>query len=188
MELIFADEEASPSEHQKKPPKKPWCILLVDDDAEVHAVTRLALKGFEFQGSELELLSAQSAQAGREFFHSRDDIALTIVEPISNGLGSDNFAILWDGKDLHGLNSSGVAPAAWSPDYFRKRHAGAMPQRGWDSVTTPGAVAGWAALSSRFGKLPFADLMEPAIELAERGHGVGVIVADKWARQKVGSQ
>ncbi|MCB2041126.1 MAG: gamma-glutamyltransferase, partial [Rhodoferax sp.] len=60
---------------------------------------------------------------------------------------------------------------------------GAMCERGWDSVTTPGAVAGWVAMSKRFGKLPFADLMEPAIELAERGHGVGCIVADKWARQ-----
>ncbi|WP_418316322.1 gamma-glutamyltransferase family protein [Piscinibacter sakaiensis] len=109
--------------------------------------------------------------------------ALTIVEPISNGLGSDNFAILWDGKGLHGLNSSGVAPATWTPDYFRKKYGNAIPERGWDSVTTPGAVAGWVELSKRFGKLPFADLMEPAIELAERGHGVGVIVADKWARQ-----
>jgi len=58
-----------------------------------------------------------------------------------------------------------------------------MPLRGWDTVTTPGAVAGWVALSERFGKLPFADLLEPAIELAERGHGVGRIVADKWGRQ-----
>ena len=108
--------------------------------------------------------------------------ALTIVEPVSNGLGSDNFAILWDGQQLHGLNSSGVAPAAWNPEYFRRKHGPTMPVRGWDSVTTPGAVAGWVALSSRFGKLPFADLLAPAIELAERGHGVGVIVADKWAR------
>jgi gamma-glutamyltranspeptidase/glutathione hydrolase len=109
--------------------------------------------------------------------------ALTIVEPVSNGLGSDNFAILWDGQQLHGLNSSGVAPAAWTPESLRKKHGDTMPQRGWDTVTTPGAVAGWVALSERFGKLPFADLMEPAIELAERGHGVAVIVADKWARQ-----
>ena len=109
--------------------------------------------------------------------------ALTIVEPVSNGLGSDNFAILWDGQQLHGLNSSGVAPAAWNPAYFRRKHGDAMPVRGWDSVTTPGAVAGWVALSQRFGKLPFADLLEPAIELAERGHGVGRIVADKWGRQ-----
>jgi gamma-glutamyltranspeptidase/glutathione hydrolase len=109
--------------------------------------------------------------------------ALTIVEPVSNGLGSDNFAILWDGKELHGLNSSGVAPAAWNPDYFKSRHGGVMPERGWDAVTTPGAVAGWAALSKRFGKLPFGDLLEPAIELAERGHALACIVADKWARQ-----
>jgi gamma-glutamyltranspeptidase / glutathione hydrolase len=109
--------------------------------------------------------------------------ALTIVEPVSNGLGSDNFAILWDGHSLHGLNASGVAPAAWNPAYFRRKHGEAMPTRGWDTVTTPGAVAGWVALSERFGRLPFADLLEPAIELAERGHGVGRIVADKWARQ-----
>jgi gamma-glutamyltranspeptidase/glutathione hydrolase len=112
--------------------------------------------------------------------------AMTIVEPVSNGLGSDNFAILWDGKALHGLNSSGVAPAAWTPEYFRKKHGDVFPQRGWDSVTTPGAVAGWVALSQRFGKLPFADLLAPAIELAERGYGVGVITADKWARQVPG--
>ncbi len=109
--------------------------------------------------------------------------ALTVVEPVSNGLGSDNFAILWDGSELHGLNASGVAPAAWNPDYFRRKHGEAMPMRGWDSVTVPGAVAGWVALSERFGKLPFADLLGPAIELAERGHAVGCIVADKWQRQ-----
>ncbi len=113
--------------------------------------------------------------------------ALTIVEPISNGLGSDNFAILWDGKAMHGLNASGVAPAAWNPAYFRRKYGetngNKLPLRGWDTVTTPGAVAGWVALSKRFGKLPFADLMAPAIELAERGHGVGRITADKWALQ-----
>jgi gamma-glutamyltranspeptidase/glutathione hydrolase len=113
--------------------------------------------------------------------------ALTIVEPISNGLGSDCFAILWDGQALHGLNASGVAPAAWNPGYFRQKYGDAnghkLPLRGWDTVTTPGAVAGWAALSKRFGKLPFADLMQPAIELAERGHGVGRITAHKWGLQ-----
>jgi gamma-glutamyltranspeptidase/glutathione hydrolase len=109
--------------------------------------------------------------------------ALTIVEPVSNGLGSDLFAILWDGQRLQGLNASGVAPAAWDPAYFERRHGGQIPLRGWDTVTTPGAVAGWVALSQRCGRLPFADLLAPAIELAEQGHGVGCIVADKWARQ-----
>ncbi len=108
---------------------------------------------------------------------------LPIVEPISNGLGGDSFAILWDGERLQGLNSSGGAPAAWSLDYFQRKHGGKIPERGWDSVSVPGAVAGWVALSERFGKLPFADLLEPAIEIAERGHGVGRIVATKWARQ-----
>ena len=89
---------------------------------------------------------------------------LPIVEPISNGLGSDNFAILWDGRQLHGLNASGGAPAAWNPDYFRRKHGDTLPKRGWDTVTTPGAVAGWVALSERFGKLPFGDLLEPAID------------------------
>src|SRR5579859_866253 len=112
---------------------------------------------------------------------------LTIVEPVSNGLGSDCFAILWDGKQLTGLNSSGVAPAAWSPEYFARKYGtdgnglAERPIRGWDSVTVPGAVAGWAMLHERFGKLPFADLMEPAIEIAERGHSVAPIVAYKWA-------
>ncbi len=108
---------------------------------------------------------------------------LPIVEPISNGLGSDNFAILWDGKELHGMNSSGAAPAAWNIDYYQRRHGGKFPERGWDSVSVPGAVAGWVALSRRFGKLPFADLLEPAIDIAERGYGVGVVTATKWARQ-----
>jgi gamma-glutamyltranspeptidase/glutathione hydrolase len=108
--------------------------------------------------------------------------AMAIVEPCSNGLGSDNFAILWDGKQLHGLNSSGVAPAAWNPAYFRRKHGDKFPLRGWDTVTVPGAVAGWVALSERFGQLPFGDLLQPAIELAERGYGVGPVTADKWAK------
>jgi gamma-glutamyltranspeptidase/glutathione hydrolase len=73
--------------------------------------------------------------------------ALTIVEPVSNGLGSDLFAIVWDGHQLHGLNASGVAPAAWNPDYFKKHSNGKVPMRGWDAVTVPGAVSGWSAFS-----------------------------------------
>ena len=110
--------------------------------------------------------------------------AMTIVEPVSNGLGSDAFCILWDGQALHGLNASGRAPAAWTPAYFRRKHgadATTPPRRGWDSATVPGAVAGWVALSERFGRLPFADLLQPAIEIAERGYAVPVVVQQKWA-------
>src|SRR5437868_11788780 len=74
---------------------------------------------------------------------------MTLCEPCSNGLGSDAFAILWDGKQMHGLNASGTAPAAWTPDYFRKKYgeAATPPKRGIDSVSVPGAVAGWMTLS-----------------------------------------
>jgi gamma-glutamyltranspeptidase/glutathione hydrolase len=112
--------------------------------------------------------------------------AITVVEPVSNGLGSDAFALVWDGKKLHGLNASGVAPAAWNVDYFKRKYGennglAAQPVRGWDTVTVPGVIAGWEALHKKFGSLPFADLMEPAIEIAERGHAVAGIVARKWA-------
>jgi gamma-glutamyltranspeptidase/glutathione hydrolase len=110
--------------------------------------------------------------------------AMTIVEPCSNGLGSDAFALVWDGQQLHGLNASGTAPQAWTPEYFRAKYgddARAPAKRGWDSVTVPGAVASWVALSERFGKLAFADLLEPAIEIAERGYAVPWVVRQKWA-------
>jgi gamma-glutamyltranspeptidase/glutathione hydrolase len=109
--------------------------------------------------------------------------AMTVLEPCSNGLGSDAFCILWDGQKLHGLNASGPAPAAWDLDYFRKKYGEAArqpPMRGWDSVTVPGAVAAWVQLSKRFGKLGFAELLAPAIDIAERGYAVPVVVQEKW--------
>jgi gamma-glutamyltranspeptidase/glutathione hydrolase len=110
---------------------------------------------------------------------------ICLTEPCSNGLGSDAFAVVWDGSRLHGLNASGTAPAAWSPEYFRRRYGddpAARPERGWDTVTVPGAVAGWAALHRRFGRLGFADVLAPAIEYAERGFAVSPMVHDKWQR------
>ena len=132
------------------------------------------------------------AQAGLRMLHKGGNAvdaaiaaaaAMTIVEPVSNGLGSDAFCILWDGKALHGLNASGGAPAIWTPDYFRRKYgdtATTPPKRGMDSATVPGAVSSWVALSERFGKLPFADLMEPAIEIAERGYLLPPVVQQKW--------
>ena len=108
---------------------------------------------------------------------------LTITEPVRHGLGSDAFCILWDGQQLHGLNASGKAPQSWTPDYFKRKYGAdvaAPPKRGFDSVTVPGAVSSWVALSERFGKLPFADLMEPAIDIAERGYLLPVVVQQKW--------
>lgn len=105
---------------------------------------------------------------------------LAVVEPTGNGLGSDAFAILWDGKELHGLNASGRSPAAWTPDRFAGHDT--MPLRGWESVTVPGAVSAWRDLSARFGKLPFEALIEPAIGYAANGFLVSPIIAELWAR------
>src|SRR5262245_55203513 len=108
-------------------------------------------------------------------------ITLTVVEPTSNGIGSDAFAILWDGKKLHGLNASGRSPEGWTRDRFKGKSA--MPTKGWDAVTVPGAVSAWVALSERFGKLQFADLFEPAIRYATDGYLLSPTIARLWAAQ-----
>lgn len=109
-------------------------------------------------------------------------IALTVVEPNMNGIGSDAFAILWDGEALHGLNASGRSPAAWTADHFSKYEQ--MPTKGWDAVTTPGCVSAWVTLSQRFGALPFADLFEPAIRYARDGWLVPPITAASWSKAR----
>lgn len=105
-------------------------------------------------------------------------IALTVVEPTGNGVGSDAYCILWDGTELHGLNASGRSPAGWTPERFAGLDE--MPFRGWDSVTVPGAVGAWAELSQRFGKLDFATLFEPAVRYAEGGFAVSPVIARLW--------
>ncbi|MEM6565405.1 MAG: gamma-glutamyltransferase family protein [Pseudomonadota bacterium] len=107
-------------------------------------------------------------------------ITLTVVEPSGNGLGSDAFAILWDGQELHGLNASGRAPQGWTPERFEGHTE--MPFHGWESVTVPGAVSSWVAMSDRFGALPFETLFEPAVRYAESGFPVSPIIATLWAR------
>ncbi|MGO8964648.1 gamma-glutamyltransferase family protein [Mycobacterium sp.] len=107
-------------------------------------------------------------------------IALTVVEPVSNGIGSDAFAIVWDGRQLHGLNASGRSPAAWTPEYFG---ADGVPALGWNSVTVPGAVSAWVELHAKFGKLPFDRLFEPAISYGRRGFLVSPTIAEQWAAQ-----
>jgi gamma-glutamyltranspeptidase/glutathione hydrolase len=108
-------------------------------------------------------------------------IALTVVEPCMNGIGGDAFALVWHQGKLHGLNASGRAPRAWSPEHFAGRVA--MPPRGWGAVTVPGAVSAWRALSERFGALPFARLFEPAIEYAAQGFLVSPTVHRQWQAQ-----
>ncbi|MCB1162821.1 gamma-glutamyltransferase family protein [bacterium] len=107
-------------------------------------------------------------------------IALTVVEPTSNGIGGDAFAMVWTGEHLHGLNGSGRSPAAWTPERFSGRAH--MPETGWDSVTVPGAVHAWVSLSERFGRLPFAQLFGPALRYAREGWLVPPVTAAAWAR------
>jgi gamma-glutamyltranspeptidase / glutathione hydrolase len=107
-------------------------------------------------------------------------IALTVVEPVSNGIGSDAFAIVWDGRELHGLNASGRSPAAWTPEYFGGK---GVPPFGWNSVTVPGAVSAWVELHAKFGRLPFDRLFESAISYARNGFLLSPTIADQWAAQ-----
>ncbi|MFN9726403.1 gamma-glutamyltransferase family protein [Acidovorax sp.] len=115
-------------------------------------------------------------------------MALTVLEPTGCGIGSDAFAIVWDGQELHGLNASGRSPAAWTPEYFEA--IGGIPERGWNTVTVPGAVSAWVALSRRLGQLPLAQLAQPAIDYARHGFPVSPIIARQWAlgAAKLGAQ
>ncbi|MFG2055362.1 gamma-glutamyltransferase family protein [Micromonospora sp. NPDC048930] len=125
-------------------------------------------------------------------------ITLTVVQPPSNDIGGDLFAIVWDGERLHGLNASGRSPAALTRELVLAAtdrrgaepvealggaQAGgpAMPARGWLPVTVPGAPAGWRDLHERFGSLPFAELFTDAIGYAEHGFPVAPGTAATWA-------
>jgi gamma-glutamyltranspeptidase/glutathione hydrolase len=128
-----------------------------------------------------------AAQAGLAMLHAGGNavdaalaaaITLTVVEPIMNGIGGDLYALVWDGQQLHGLDATGAAPAAWQSARFAGRTE--MPRTGWDSVTVPGQVSGWQALSQRFGALPFARLFEPAVRYADEGFPVSPVIASVW--------
>jgi len=110
-------------------------------------------------------------------------VAATVVEPATSSMGGDAFALVWDGKRLHGLNGSGRAPAALSADRLRSDGYESMPEYGWLPVTVPGAPAAWRDLHRRFGSLPFSRLIEPAVAYAERGHPVSPISVWHWRWQ-----
>lgn len=107
---------------------------------------------------------------------------LTVVEPTSNGIGGDTFAMVWTKGRLYGLNSSGPAPQQISIEALKAKGMEKMPVGGWEPVTVPGAPAAWAALSKRFGKLPFPTVLQPAADHARHGHPVAPTVARAWQR------
>jgi gamma-glutamyltranspeptidase/glutathione hydrolase len=106
-----------------------------------------------------------------------------LVEPQSNGIGGDLFAIVYEAKTgaLHGLNASGWAPSGLTPAFMRQRGFQQMPESGIHTVTVPGAVAGWEALRTRLGTLPMSDLLAPAIFYANEGFPVSDVIAAAWA-------
>ena len=108
--------------------------------------------------------------------------AMPLLEPTSNGLGSDCFALVWveAEKKLYGLNASGVAPAALSAAMVREMGHQTMPQTGWIPTMVPGAPAGWAELNRRFGTKPLAQLFAPAISAAREGVPVQVNLEPMW--------
>ena len=107
--------------------------------------------------------------------------ALTVLEPTSNGIGSDAFALIWDGATLHGLNASGRAPQALNADAVRAQGHTIFPSNGWLPVTVPGAPAAWDDLNRRFGRLELSRVLAPAITYARDGFPVSPIVAEYWA-------
>jgi gamma-glutamyltranspeptidase/glutathione hydrolase len=116
--------------------------------------------------------------------------ALTVVEPTSCSIGGDAFALVWIRNpatgtgELHGLNASGPAPAGLSLDQIRSAGHETMPMHGWTPVTVPGCPASWATLSRRFGKLPFKDLLAPAIALARDGFAVTPVISQLWQKSE----
>jgi len=108
--------------------------------------------------------------------------ALGVVEPMSNGIGGDLFAIYWDARTgrLTGINASGWTPRSLTRDFLQQKGFATMPQQGIHSVTVPGCVEGWEKLHKRFGRLPWAELFEPAIYYASQGFPVTEIISGHW--------
>ena len=109
--------------------------------------------------------------------------ALGLMEPVSNGIGGDLFAIVWDAKSkkLHGYNGSGRSPKSLTLAWFKEHGYRAIPAHGPLPVSVPGAVDGWFALHERFGKLPMKAILAPTIAYAREGFPVTELIAHYWA-------
>ena len=109
--------------------------------------------------------------------------AMTVLEPTSNGLGSDAFALVWleEKKELLGLNASGRAPKSITAEEVRAQGYTEMPQRGWIPVMVPGAPSAWAELTAEYGKRTLRENLEPAIRYAREGYAVTPTIAKLWA-------
>ena len=107
---------------------------------------------------------------------------LTVIEPCSNGIGGDAFALLWHGGKPYGLNASGPSPMGLNIDVMKQLGFDAMPIYGAATINVPGIPSAWAALSSRFGKLGLEGCLAPAVEYARYGFPLSLSVQDDWGR------
>jgi gamma-glutamyltranspeptidase/glutathione hydrolase len=108
-----------------------------------------------------------------------------VVEPYVNGIGGDLFAVYYNAKSgkLYGLNSSGWTPKALTIDYLKARGVDHINPIGVETIDVPGTVAGWDALRSRFGTLPFTKLLAPAIYYAQNGFPLAEKNARWWVEK-----
>jgi len=107
---------------------------------------------------------------------------LTVVEPTSNGIGADAFALVWTNGKLHGLNASGKSPKNISIEKVQAMGHTEMPKMGLVPITVPGAPGAWAELSQKFGKLPLIEALAPAINYAQNGYPISPTLGKYWAR------
>src|SRR5262252_7763576 len=132
-----------------------------------------------------------AAQAGAQILerggHAVDaaiaaNAVMGVVEPEMNGIGGDLFVMIAESNGaIHGLNAGGWAATGLTSGGLRARGFSEMPVDGIHTVTVPGAVAGWEALHARFGRLPLADVIAPAVFYAQQGFPVSDIIAARWA-------
>ena len=107
---------------------------------------------------------------------------LTVVEPTSNGIGGDAFALVYTKNELHGLNGSGPAPMQISIDTLKQQGHTEIPRFGFVPVTVPGAPKSWARLIERFGNLTLSQCLEPAIKYAKDGYPLSPTLAHGWKK------
>ena len=110
-------------------------------------------------------------------------VVLSVVEPTCNGVGGDAFALVWDGKKLHGMNASGKSPELITLEEIKSMGYKKIPTEGVIPITVPGQVGGWIELSKKFGKLEFKELFTSAIDYARNGYIVQPLVSKLWGRE-----
>ena len=134
-----------------------------------------------------------AAQAGLEVLKSGGsavdaaiamNACLGLMEPTANGIGGDLFAIVWDPKTkkLHGLNACGRSPLNLKAEQIPPDSVGEIPLYSPYAWSVPGCVDGWAELHAKFGKLPLARDLDPAIKFADEGFPLSPVIASDWGR------